>query len=93
MVDSFFLDVIGGAMILMLSMFTGKTLACTSANKRVSACGGCLISPPWSMVCLSILYSLTFLFFVSNDIALAVTGQELMGTMYVLLQQGSSELV
>merc|ERR1712046_90213 len=79
--------------ILMVSMLTGKRLVCTSANKKAVACGCFLCSLPWSMVWLGSLYALAYLLFVSPAMELAVTGQVMMGTMYVLLQQGYSELV
>merc|ERR1719329_1082786 len=80
-------------MILMLSMLTGTRLACTTSNKTTVACGKHLCSLPWSMVWIGTLNAFAYLMFVSPEVVLAVTGQVVMGTMYVLLQQGSSELV
>lgn len=82
---------VGGASILMLSMVTGKRLACTTANKRACRCR--IFVLPWSMVWLGALYALTYIMFLSHMMVVAIAGQVLMGTMYVLLQQGCSELV
>jgi len=84
---------IGGATILMMSMVTGKGVSCTSANKRAVACGARCCSLPWSMLWLGAFFALTFVLFLSKFMPLAITGQVVMGTMYVLLQQGFSELI
>eukprot|EP00931_Biecheleriopsis_adriatica_P054053 TRINITY_DN31774_c0_g1_i1.p1 TRINITY_DN31774_c0_g1~~TRINITY_DN31774_c0_g1_i1.p1 ORF type:complete len:478 (-),score=74.28 TRINITY_DN31774_c0_g1_i1:9-1442(-) len=83
---------IGGSLILMLSTLTGKKVTCASAKKSAAACS-CLCSLPWSMVWMGVLYALAYLSFLSQWVEIAVTGQVAMGTLYVLLQQGCSELV
>lgn len=84
---------IGGAVILMTSMLSGKKLACTSSNTKAAACGGAFCSLPWSMIWLGLLYASAYVLFLSSTMELAITGQVMMGTMYVLLQQGCTELV
>lgn len=76
----------------MGSTFSGKGLACTS-NSKAASCGGLLCSLPWSMVWLYSLFAMAFIFFLSPAMELAILGQVMMGTMYVLLQQGCNELV
>merc|ERR1712176_1043557 len=84
---------IGGAMILMLSMLSGKRLPCTTTKSKFVDLGCLLCGLPWSMVWLGALYALTYVLFLQRAVEVAVTGQVLMGTLYVLLQQGCSELV
>eukprot|EP00413_Alexandrium_margalefii_P043051 CAMPEP_0204590108 /NCGR_PEP_ID=MMETSP0661-20131031/49601_1 /ASSEMBLY_ACC=CAM_ASM_000606 /TAXON_ID=109239 /ORGANISM="Alexandrium margalefi, Strain AMGDE01CS-322" /LENGTH=412 /DNA_ID=CAMNT_0051600115 /DNA_START=30 /DNA_END=1268 /DNA_ORIENTATION=- len=83
---------IGGALILMFSMLSNRRLACTTTS-RVAACDSCLCSLPWSLVWLSALYVLSYISFLSDIVGFAIAGQVTMGTMYVLMQQGFTELV
>lgn len=83
---------IGGALLLMASMLSSRRPACTTAS-RGKGCGRRLCSLPFSVVWLSALYVFAFLAFVSDTMGLAIAGQVVMGTMYVLLQQSFTELV
>jgi hypothetical protein len=72
----------------------GATTGVTAPGNKGCAAGcSSLARLPFSMVWMAALYGGSFIAFASSRLEVAVAGQVCMGTMYVLVTQGCSELV